>query len=105
MNNYKYRIYHDDNQCTTEDLIRSALTKKQLDHEYDNIETALHLFSCSKNIELSYDTKLSEKGGVLVTLRNFKSAQEANKFLEQFPSWLRARIPTRFCPAIQREKV
>lgn len=104
MNSYEYRIYHADDQCTKEDRIRSALTTEQLNHEYDGIDTALHLYSRSKNIKLSYDTKRSEEGGVLVTLRNFESAQEADTFIRQFPDWLKARVPTRFCPAIRKEQ-
>ena len=105
MISYRYRIYHDDEQCTKEDRIRSALNSEQLEHEYNNIKMELHLYSRSKNVELSYDTKRSEEGGVLLTLRNFDSAQEADAFIGQFPDWLRNRLQTCFCPVIQRTGV
>jgi hypothetical protein len=104
MTSYSYRIYHDDEQCTKEERTRSALNSEQLEHEYDSIDMELHLYSRSKNTELSYDTKRSEQGGVLLTLRNFSSTQEADTFIEQFLNWLRDRLRTRFCPAIQREQ-
>jgi hypothetical protein len=104
MISYRYRIYHDDEQCTKGDRIRPALNSEQLEHEYDSINMELHLYSRSKNTELSYDTKRSERGGVLLTLRNFGSAQEADTFIEQFPNWLRNKLRTRFCLAIQREQ-
>ena len=104
MTTHGYRIYHDESECTKQDRIRSELNSEQLDHEYDNIGTALHLYARSKNVELMYDTKRSDKGGVLVTIRNFDSAQDADTFIEQFPNWLRAKLPTRFCPVVERER-
>ncbi len=44
MNNHRYRIYHDQDQCTKGDLIRPKLTDELLEHEYDNLGTSLHIF-------------------------------------------------------------
>jgi len=104
LNNYKYHIYHNEDQCSKDDQIRTKLTDAQLNIEYESIDIALHLYSLSKNFDLSCDTQYDEKGGVVVDLKNFQSNEEADAFIGQFPEWLKTRINTRFCPVIQREK-
>jgi len=103
MTSYKYHIYHDENQCTKNGLGRPELTDAQLNIEYDSIDTELHLYSLSKNFELLCSTEHYEKGGVVVNFKNFKSSEEADTFIGQFPDWLKTRIDTSFCPIIQRE--
>ena len=103
MNSYTYHIYHDEDQCTKNDLIKPELTKSQLYVEYQSIETELHLYALSKNFSLSCNTQYDDEDGILVDFRNFKSSEEAETFIREFPEWLKTRINTRFCPVIQRE--
>jgi hypothetical protein len=104
MHSYTYHIYHDENQCTNNDLIRAELTDDQLNIEYESIDTELHLYALLNNFGLLCDTQQDEKGGVVVHFMNFKSGEEADVFVRQFPEWLKTRINTRFCPVIQRER-
>jgi hypothetical protein len=104
MHSYTYHIYHDENQCTNDDLISSELTDAQLNIEYESIDTELHLYALLMDFELLCNTQQDEKGGVVVHFRNFKSSEEANLFVRQFLEWLKTRINTRFCPVIQREE-
>lgn len=103
MNSYKYHIYHDEKQCTKNNLATPELTDAQLNIEYESLDTELHLYALEKNFELLCNTQLDEKGGVVVYLRNFRSSEEADIFVGAFPQWLKTRINTRFCPIIQRE--
>jgi len=104
MHCYKYHIYHDENHCTNNHLIRPEITDSKLDTEYESIDTALHLYALLKNFNLVCDTQQDEKGGVVVYFRNFRSSEEADLFVRQFQEWLKTRIDTRFCPVIQREE-
>lgn len=104
MTTYKYHIHHDENQCTNIDLVSPELTDAQLNIEYESIDVELRLYSLSKNFNLSCNTQQDESGGVVVDFRNFKSSDEADSFIKQFPEWLKTRIDTRFCPVIQREE-
>jgi hypothetical protein len=104
MNTYKYHIHHDEDHCTKNDLIGPELTEAQLNIEYESIDIELHLYSLSKNFTLSCNTQQDENGGVLVDLRNFRSGEEADTFIRQFPEWLKTRIDTRFCPIIQKDE-
>lgn len=103
MNSYKYHIYHDENQCVKNGLTKSELTDAQLNIEYESIDIELHLYSLLKNFELLCNTQYDEKGGVVVDFKNFKSSDEADTFIGQFPDWLKTRIDTGFCPIIQKE--
>ncbi len=103
MPSYKYHIYHHEDECSGNDLTRPELTHNQLNIEYESIDTELHLYALSKNFELLCNTQQDEKG-VVVYFRNFRSREEADTFIKQFPQWLKTRIDTRFCPLIQREE-
>lgn len=104
MNSYKYHIHHNAVQCIGNDIIKPELTYSQLNIEYESIDTELHLYALSKNFELLCSTQQDEKGGVVVDFRNFRSSEEADTFVKQFPEWLKTRIDTSFCPIIQREE-
>jgi hypothetical protein len=101
MNSYRYHIYHDENQCAKNGRARSKLTDAQLNIEYESIDAELHLYSLYKHFELLCNTQPYEKGGVVVDFINFKSREEADTFIGQFPNWLKTRIDTGFSPVIQ----
>jgi len=102
MHSYTYHIYHDEHHCTSD--LRDELTDAQLNIEYESLDTALHLYALLNNFGLLCATQQDEKGGVVVRFMNFKSGEEADLFVRQFPEWLKTRINTRFCPVIQREE-
>ncbi len=102
MNDYVYRIYHNEDHCTRHDLIRPTLTEKLLDHEYENLSTALRLFSRVRNPDVTFNTSRSTESGVLVTLHGLTSEHEADNFIGEFSSWLSERTPNRFCPAVDK---
>jgi len=104
MNSYKYHIHHNNVQCIGRDIIKPELTHSQLNIEYESIDTELHLYALSKNFELLCNTQQDEKGGVVVDFRNFRSSEEADIFVKQFPEWLKTRIDTGFSPVIQKEE-
>ncbi len=93
ISTYKYRIYH------ANDKALFPLTKEQVKHEYQNLDTALHLFS--KDKKLSYDTKVVDEG-VIISLGKFNSQQKADEFVEQFQKWLKEKSSSGFFPAVQK---
>jgi hypothetical protein len=104
MNTNKYHIYHSEEACTKEDLIKTKLSKSQIEHEYDSLDIALHLFSRLKDIEASFEINPHEERGVVVKVQGFDSEQEADNFIGEFPRWLKGKLSTRFCPVIKKIK-
>lgn len=103
MNTYKYRIYHDEAHCSKVDRTYPLLTAEQLEHEYDSIGTAFHLYSRAKNISVSYDSARSRQGGVDIAVRGFNSEEEADRFVGEFPAWLKNKLGTsHFCPVVTK---
>ena len=106
MNAYKYRIYHDEDHCSKVDLARPVLTIEQLELEYDSIEIELHLFSREKNVSVSCEIARSQQGGVVVVIRGFNSEKDADKFIGEFPAWLKNKLGnSHFCPAATKAHV
>lgn len=101
MNTFKYRVYHDEAQCSKADRAHPALTDDQLDHEYDSIDTEFHLYLCTKNTSVPYDCSRFAQGGVVIAVRGFTSEAEADQFITEFPEWLKRKLgSSSFCPAV-----
>ena len=102
MPTYKYHLYHSEEECSKEDLLRDKLTEEQIEHEYDSLETELHLFSRSKELDIVFEIDSHSQNGVIVKVRGISNEQEADDLIGEFPEWLKKRIPTRFCPIIKK---
>jgi hypothetical protein len=102
MPTFRYRIFHDEEQSTKRELTRPALNSEQLRHEYDNIDTALHLYCRGRGLEVPYEVGDPQPDGVVISFDSFATAAEADTFVQQFTDSLQEKVPTRFCPGAQR---
>ena len=99
---YKYHLYHSEEECSKDDLAKNKLSEEQLDHEYDSLDTELHLFSRSKELDVTFIIHAHNKNGVVVEAQGLNSEQEADDFIGGFPAWTKRRGQTCFCPIIKK---
>ena len=96
MSIYKYYLYHTD--------VDDEAEAEALKLEYENIDTALHLFCRFKKHEPSAvaDPDPIEPLKALVQITFFEVEEEAREFLEEFVVWLNSKnIPISFRPSIE----
>ena len=91
MSIYKYHIYHIIGE-------KDYIDYESLTHEYDNIDTALHLYCRQNGFESSAEAKSANSDDRLmisVEIDYFESKKDADKFIDDFLKWLRLKLSSR----------
>lgn len=102
MSVYRYHLAHVEEECSKFENLHARLTPEQLEHEYQDIGVALHLYARSNGEDQTFEVSVEGANGVFVSLQSFQSEAEADRFMAGFPSWLMKKLNRRFCPAVRK---